>query len=60
MSASSRIDLKTIPDGNDGTHNEVNIEDGDFLVLGPNYDRRAHAHHNILLPKFFYCVVHME
>ena len=53
MSVSSRIDFKTIPDGNDGTRNEVNFEDGDFPVLGPNYDRRAHVYHNILLPKIF-------
>ena len=47
MSASSRLDLNTNQERADETRNEENFEDGDFPVLKPNYDRRAHTHHNV-------------
>ena len=46
MPASSRLDLNIYQDGNDETCNVENHKDGDFPVLRPNNDRRAHAHHN--------------
>ena len=48
MSASSQLDLDNELNRNDETRNDVDFEDGDFLVLKPNYDRRVHAHHSEL------------
>ena len=36
----------------DETCNVEKFEDGDFLSLGPNYDRRVHVHHVITCLKF--------
>ena len=49
MSASSPLDLNTNQDRNVETRNEENFEDGDFSVLRPNYDRRAHTHRSIVM-----------
>ena len=43
--ASSRIDLTNDHDRTDETRDIKNFEDGEFLALRPNYDRKAHAHH---------------
>ena len=46
MSASSRLDLNSDQDRIDEARDIENFEDGDFLALKPNYDRRAHTHHS--------------
>ena len=46
MSTSNRLYLNADQDRDDETRNVKNFEDGDFAALRPNYDRRAHAHHN--------------
>ena len=40
MSASSRLNLNIEQERNDETRNVGNFEDGDFPVMGPNYDRK--------------------
>ena len=47
LSAFSRLDLNTNQDRNDEACNEKNFEDGDFPVLGPNYNRRTQTHHMV-------------
>ena len=44
MSASSRLHLDNALNRIDETHNDANFEDGDFLALKPNNDRREDAH----------------
>ena len=51
-SASNRLHLNTSHDRNDETRNEENFEDGDFLALRPNYDRRGQAHRIIPLHRY--------
>ena len=46
MSTSSRLDLNTNQDRNDGTRDK-DFEDGDFPALRHSYDRRAPTHHNL-------------
>ena len=46
MSTPSRLDLNKNQDRKGEIRNEEHFEDGNFPVLGPNYDRRAQAHHN--------------
>ena len=45
-SASSRLDLNLDQDRIDETCDIENFEDSNFPALKPNYDRRAHGHHN--------------
>ena len=58
MSATSRLDLKSIQDRNDEIRNEKNFEDGDFPALRSNHDRRLQVHHSIKITSFvnFYSI----
>ena len=48
-SASSRLDLNINQDRNDATRDEEDVDDGEFPALRPNYDRKAHTHHNVII-----------
>ena len=56
MSASSRLDLNIEQERNVETRNVGNFEEGDFPVLRPIYDRRAHAHPTYFIITAKFCL----
>ena len=47
MSASGWLHLDAELNRKDEIRNNEDFQDGNFSALGPNYDRRAHAHHMV-------------
>ena len=58
--ACSRLDLNIDQERIDKTRDIENFEDDDFPALRPYLDRRAHAHHTLLLNCFLSICIQMK